>query len=40
MNADFKGPWASYLGMEKFTTQVAELTAEQKAVIQKFEASR
>ena len=33
LNADFKGPWASYAGMEKFTSQVAELTPEQKAVI-------
>ena len=36
-NADFKGPWANYKGMEQFTEQVAEMTAEQKAIIQKFE---
>jgi hypothetical protein len=28
LNANFKGPWAAYTGMEKFTQQVAELTPE------------
>jgi hypothetical protein len=40
LNADFKGPWASYKGMEKFTHQVAELTTEQQAVIKKYEQNR
>lgn len=28
-SADFKGPWATYAGMEKFIAQEADMTAEQ-----------
>jgi hypothetical protein len=37
---DFQGPWATYEGMEEFKTQKAELTEDQKSLMERYEAKR
>ena len=37
---EFQGPWATYEGMEEFKTQQAELTEDQKQLMQRYENKR
>lgn len=39
-SGEFQGPWATYEGMDEFKSQKAELTEEQKMLMQRYEAKR